>query len=403
MKLIPTNFGSAARATILLATMSGARCNAFEVGDEICVEGFVIDFFCIERGTLFDNPSVVSLANPERHSVHCLVDVAQCLASPFEVLHELPAPTSNIRYSRGFRLDDPSKEEILTLARAVGRISASPGCTTCTEDQGGSLDNGFHAGMVAKVVSVSSGDNPAVINVNRAEHSSPENRFCGSTGFGNTGLEATAPDNVITSSGSNFGKKARVHGALMLIGWGWLLPSGVVVAKFFRHRPNGLWFQIHRALQTIGLLCTIAGFVIAIRNFDVFQAKGEISYQHGVMGATTMALGMFQPINALLRPHANEEGQEQNSLRTAWEILHKGIGYGTILLAVATIGVGTTLLPKPNDQRAYQMAYGIGVGCCLLLLVAFGIYDKSAWQEVPQDSKPDKTEKLGGVDMADQM
>ena len=36
------------------------------VGDEVCVEGFVMDFFCISRGTLFDNPSVVSLANPVR-------------------------------------------------------------------------------------------------------------------------------------------------------------------------------------------------------------------------------------------------------------------------------------------------------------------------------------------------
>ena len=33
-------------------------------------EGFVMDNFCIERGTLLDEPSTTTLVNPERHSVH---------------------------------------------------------------------------------------------------------------------------------------------------------------------------------------------------------------------------------------------------------------------------------------------------------------------------------------------
>jgi hypothetical protein len=32
-----------------------------EIGATVCVEGFVMDYFCIERGTLMDNPSVVTL------------------------------------------------------------------------------------------------------------------------------------------------------------------------------------------------------------------------------------------------------------------------------------------------------------------------------------------------------
>lgn len=31
------------------------------VGSEVCIEGYLMDFFCIARGTLFDNPSVVTL------------------------------------------------------------------------------------------------------------------------------------------------------------------------------------------------------------------------------------------------------------------------------------------------------------------------------------------------------
>mmetsp|Transcript_29109 Transcript_29109/g.55192 ORF Transcript_29109/g.55192 Transcript_29109/m.55192 type:complete len:396 (+) Transcript_29109:589-1776(+) len=371
---------------------SATNARELQTADEICVEGYVMDFFCIERGTLFDNPSVVSLAEPERHSVHCLVDVAPCLASPYEVLFALPeaSVTSDIKHARGWRLDDSSKDQIIALARGVGRIAASPTCTTCTEDSGGSLDNGFHAGMLATVVTPSDGTNPAVITINRVEHSFPDTPFCGVNGVGNTGLEASVPSVIITASGSNFEKAARAHGALMLIGWGWLLPSGVIVAKLFRHRPNGFWFKIHRPLQMLGLACTIAGFAIALVNFDVFSGKGSISHIHGSLGATVMTFGMLQPLNAFIRPHPNQEGKERNIKRTIWEIVHKGGGYGSCLLAVATISIGTTLLPNVDDQKKYQMAYGIGAGCLLLFLAVFGIYDKSNYQEVVTlDAKPE--------------
>jgi len=34
------------------------------------VEGYIMDYFCIDRGTLLDNPSVRTLEGPGEHSVH---------------------------------------------------------------------------------------------------------------------------------------------------------------------------------------------------------------------------------------------------------------------------------------------------------------------------------------------
>ncbi len=253
----------------------------------------------------------------------------------------------------------------------MGKRAAGPACTTCTEDRGGTLARGFHAGMLATIVTQPDGTNPAVISVSSVEHSSPDSPFC---------AEPAVPASIITTAGGlDFTKVARIHGALMLIGWGFLLPSGVLVAKFFRLLPNGLWFKIHRAVQSIGLVCTIAGFIIALIKFDVFSSGGGISFIHGCLGATTMSLGLFQPLNAFIRPHPNQEGQEPNKLRTTWEIVHKSSGYGACLLAVCTIGIGTTLLPNVGDQLSYQMAYGIGAGCILCLLAAFRIHAKSKY------------------------
>ena len=48
------------------------------------------DFFCINRGELLDPNGLPTLGaiGPPSHTVHCLVDVPQCIASDFEILLE---------------------------------------------------------------------------------------------------------------------------------------------------------------------------------------------------------------------------------------------------------------------------------------------------------------------------
>jgi hypothetical protein len=199
-------------------------------------------------------------------------------------------------------------------------------------------------------------------------------------------------------------------GLLMLIGWGWLIPSGVIIAKLFKHRPNGLWFQAHRVIQTLGLLFALAGWIIALSQFTTLNDVGERTYTHAVMGMVTMCLGLFNPLNAVIRPHAPEMNEDKSTTRFVWESVHKFSGYGAIILAIPTIGLGTTFL-RPDNARAFQMAYGIGVGLLLILLCAFGFADGSKYQDEgfekgkadatdPTDAAPEEVEALaaGGAD-----
>jgi len=107
-----------------------------------CYTGFVMDKFCINRGTLLDNPSVVSLEGPEKHSVHCLVDVPQCHKSGYEML--APPLNGGATYRRAFELDALGNEKVIRHARATG--DKAQGCTTCTGD--GSLKMGYRATIV---------------------------------------------------------------------------------------------------------------------------------------------------------------------------------------------------------------------------------------------------------------
>ena len=129
----------------------------------VCFEGYVMDRFCIDRGTLLDNSQVKTLLHPELHSVHCLVDVSICYNSGFEILAPLSEATADAAYCPAYRIGgDSGFEKTLKLAREVGNKGA--GCSTCTGD---AVDKGFRAVFVGTASSGStwSADKPPVLSV----------------------------------------------------------------------------------------------------------------------------------------------------------------------------------------------------------------------------------------------
>lgn len=178
-----------------------------------------------------------------------------------------------------------------------------------------------------------------------------------------------------------------VHGILMMVAWGFLLPSGTLLAKFYKHRPDGLWFKLHRGIQTLGLLLALAGWILALVNFSVFKDVGFNNYRHGICGMVVMILGILQPLNALIRPHAPEGDEEKSTTRLLWEIWHKSSGWIAVLLAVPTIVLGTLSLPRPNDQAKFQIGYAAGCIGGLLVLVAYIFYDAKAYKEEAAEKK----------------
>jgi hypothetical protein len=127
------------------------------VGDAVCAEGIAMDFFCIAQGFLFDNPSIVTLEGPTEHSVHCLIEVTECINTPFEILLPPSADnaTSNL-YSRGYRLDDSTKADVLALGKRVGV------CGSC--DDGGTIQRGLTVVVQGQVVQEAVSDVPPTIS-----------------------------------------------------------------------------------------------------------------------------------------------------------------------------------------------------------------------------------------------
>merc|ERR1711971_621083 len=114
---------------------------------------------------------------------------------------------------------------------------------------------------------------------------------------------------------------------------------------------------------------------------------------HGTLGIIVMSIGLLQPVNAFFRPH-KVEGEEGCTKRRMWEYLHKGSGYTAVFLAMATIIIGTTLVPIPEAQTAFQAVYGV-ILVSLVLFIGFTVYDGyKVWQVNGEDRSGDNEEHL---------
>lgn len=140
-------------SVVLCLIFAAAASCALEVGDDICVQGYIMDYFCIDNGDMIDNGKP-TLEKPGDHSVHCLVDVGICLRTPFEVLTD---PVNNSKfYERGYRLDDDSKEDLISLIRSVGS------CGTCVNGYDSDMiEEGIRAVMTATVLDLNENDDDA--------------------------------------------------------------------------------------------------------------------------------------------------------------------------------------------------------------------------------------------------
>ena len=84
-----------------------------------------MDQFCIDLEVMFDNRDVPTLEGPVENSVHCLIDVDQCINSGYEVLID-PADGEKTHF-RGFLFDKTCTNNLVEYAKEVGK------CTNCDQ------------------------------------------------------------------------------------------------------------------------------------------------------------------------------------------------------------------------------------------------------------------------------
>lgn len=135
------------------------------------------------------------------------------------------------------------------------------------------------------------------------------------------------------------------HGALMGLAWGVLIPLGVLVARFGR-LSDPLWFRVHRALNSAGVLLGTLGFVISML---MVSAGRFLAAGHSFIGVAVTLLGLAQPIGAMCRPHAPDKGALASKARRRWELSHKWGGRLAVVLGLVNPFIGLTYLTSTTS------------------------------------------------------
>ncbi|KAJ4703960.1 Cytochrome b561 and DOMON domain-containing protein [Melia azedarach] len=126
----------------------------------------------------------------------------------------------------------------------------------------------------------------------------------------------------------------NAHGILNMIGWGTLLPIGVIIARFFRKFPveYGEWYTLHVLCQTSGYIIGTIGWAVGLWLGN--SSKHYTLKTHRILGILIFTLATIQILVAFVQPKREDE------CRKCWEIFHQCLGYTVIALIVANIFQG---------------------------------------------------------------
>ncbi|RLM64734.1 cytochrome b561 and DOMON domain-containing protein [Panicum miliaceum] len=152
----------------------------------------------------------------------------------------------------------------------------------------------------------------------------------------------------------------RKHGLLAMMGWGVLMPIGMITARYFR-QLDPCWFYSHLAIQVSGYAIGIAAVVLGFRlNEDGLRNVGV----HKALGIGILAMASLQVLAILARP------DKTSKVRRFWNWYHHNIGRAAILVAVGNVFLGLSIAQETN---AYIVSYGVFVAVWVVAVAAFEV------------------------------
>jgi hypothetical protein len=146
-----------------------------------------------------------------------------------------------------------------------------------------------------------------------------------------------------------------VHGFMMFLAWGILLPGGILAARYLKHVRGDGWFQIHVYLQYSGLAIIFLGVLFAVAELRGFYF-GSLHVKFGVLA---IILAITQPLNAYLRPKRAPNDEEVSSKRVMWEYIHVIIGRSAAIAGIASLFTGMKHLGDRYEENVKGLNWAL--------------------------------------------
>ncbi|MCO5560093.1 hypothetical protein L7F22_013700 [Adiantum nelumboides] len=130
----------------------------------------------------------------------------------------------------------------------------------------------------------------------------------------------------------------ELHAWLMYVSTGFLLPFGILVARFMRiarkeslrsSKALQILYYFHLALQTTGVAVLTGGAVYSFKTWGF-----NLSHTHQKLGFSLWIIMWAQPVIGFLRPNHGAKG------RPIWYGIHWVLGTGSMILCFVNLYIG---------------------------------------------------------------
>jgi len=161
------------------------------------------------------------------------------------------------------------------------------------------------------------------------------------------------------------------HAILMTISWGFCMLTGMLLARFFKWW--GGWFKLHIAVNTIGMACSIAAFIIAIlmvtKNFTQTDPFALVHAYIGLFVVTFGAIG--QPILGYLADRLFDPHRDAVPI---WpDKIHWWVGRLVMVAGVVNIFLGIEVLGIGKLYYCLFAAWLVILGIIFIVFQARGV------------------------------
>ncbi|XP_022723219.1 cytochrome b561 and DOMON domain-containing protein At5g35735-like [Durio zibethinus] len=141
----------------------------------------------------------------------------------------------------------------------------------------------------------------------------------------------------------------NMHGILNIFGWGFLLPTGAIVARNFRNFPLKCdeWYQLH-------ILCQTSGYIVGTVGWGIGIWLGNSSKQytlkaHRILGIIIFTFATLQCVIQMLALCL--QPKKEDAFCKCWEIYHHLLGYALIVLSIANTFEGISTIQSHAAEK----------------------------------------------------
>ncbi|XP_042001057.1 cytochrome b561 and DOMON domain-containing protein At3g61750-like [Salvia splendens] len=152
-------------------------------------------------------------------------------------------------------------------------------------------------------------------------------------------------------------KDRRTHGTLAVLGWGFFLPTGAILARYLSRKDNKVWYYFHVPIQFIGFLLGVAAVIVGV---SLYTKMHVFFPAHRGIGIFLLVITILQVLAFFTRPNSDSK------YRRYWNWYHNWVGRICLFFGAVNILLGIHIA---DAGQAWKIGYGFLLGFLLVTVI----------------------------------